>query len=1012
MILCFSGSMVPTAYANEKAAHPLMIEKTVIGRAFFDGPIYGGDVVIYDEAMIPILSHKAVTDMNGLFTIRSPHLPQSFFIGISGGTVLKTDAAGNTDYEPFMETIGRFVYRFDPKELIKINIMSSLLLMAWMFKPLQNYDEIKQAMHDYLQFPDYYSMDDIIDQADWNTSLFDPQYFFEGMKDNGFNQYSQFAEYVADLIYRYHQDPQHSVLTEYPWRNMPEAMRNSALSQVISDFGAPEVYGDSAQMGAAAANGGSAMGDGIDMIFNIFGFILNAVYKNTAETEFGRTLGNILMYMFEGGPDPAMTAIIQNLTAIREGIIKIDQDLNNFWAQMERELKDIKRIILSQELNSACNQIRNWHDKLADWGKTYKETKETPQPAVVELWTTEVKDPAAGVKKRVEAIYNALLPVNEKSVIMAWYESLNTVSNPYRKPEVNAQIYEAMRSNLVKMMMFQAMGLNIYAEMINRTYYKTDSDKANAKSLILDFAKDVMTWFQKETGEFERVVEEYALNQEWNLYVNDSNLDVKDRCPDFPGGLGDKGILNDLDKIVQRFLYAQLIYKDGKIESVHQQHLITARVVAPKKDENAGIEDDFGMKGLDKQSSYYWDIYNEYAFNYLRGASPPDIKPGWKPKDIPATPEAGPGSDTAVKDFEIASLNVRVSTIDIPFTIDLNDWKTYVGRSPFETRNTQIGSREKWDYRMIKFRKAISRNSSDIKANTDFEVQFSVKNVHPSGWHPNLKPVNSQQIDKKETIRWDDKKDPALCLSFGAYGVKSPQKVRVMAYHGQGGWHDWWYRGFHNDSGTGRLFANRLPAFTWFDLIPLGTGWYAFKDAGTRAWDFPRAFPPIVFFGDKSSKYIHTDGRDYVRVSDHPKGPGEIEFNLNYIDYLCAFKLGYKQTVDPFVVSSHGTWAGVFTSTQPAAKAYTVKTNYPNIDNPGANTYFKWRYMFAAWDRYLADGTLSDTESFNLTWVMIHPEYDNLANWILDRPNNWNPVTNSPIYDRVMLALEEEQTIE
>lgn len=988
MILCFTGSMVPTAFANEIAAPPPKIEKTVFGRAFFDGPIYGGDVVIYDEAMTPILSHKAITDLNGFFAIQTPHLPPSFFIGVSGGTVVKTDTSGNTGYEPFMETIGRFVYRFDPGELVKVNIMSSLLLAAWAYKPLQNYDEIKKVMHDYLQFPDYYSMDDIIDQADWNTALFDPQYFFEGMKDHGYHQYSQFAEYVADLIYRYHQDPRNNSFQEYPWRNMPEAMRNSALSQVISDCGAPDGYGDSAQTGAAAGGGGSAIGEGIDMIFNIFGFILNAVYKNTAETEFGRTLGNILMYLFEGGPDPAMTAIIQNLTAIREGIIKIDQDLNNFWAQMERELKDIKRIILSQELNSACNQIRNWHDKLTEWGNAYRENKEKPQPVVVDVWTTEVKDTSTGVRKRVEAIYNALCPVNEKSLIMAWYESLNTVGNPYRKPEVNAQIYEAMRSNLVKLMMFQAIGLNIYAEMIN----KSVSNKEDAKALILDFVNDVMNWFKKETGEFERVVEEaYALNQEWNLYVNDPNLEAKDRCPDFPGGLGDKGILNDLDKIVQRFLYAQLIYKDGKIESVHQQHLITARVVAPQK--NPEIEEDFGLKGLDKQSSYYWDIYNEYAFSQLNSSS--DIKPGWKPKDIPATPEAGPGSDTAGKDFEIASLNVRVSTVDIPFTIDPNDWKTYGGRSPFETRNTQIGSREKWNYRMVKFRKAIPLKDTDIKPNTDFEVQFSVKNVHPSGWHPNLKPLNSQQIDKKETIRWDNTKDPALCLSFGAYGIKSPQKVRVMAYHGQGGWHDWWYRGFHNNSGTGRLYANRLPVFTWFDLIPMGMGWYAFKDAGTRAWDFPRAYPPIVFFGDKSSKYIQTEGRDYIRVSDHPKGPGEIEFNLNYIDYLCAFKLGYKQTVDPFVVSSHGTWAGVFASTQPAGKVYTVKTNYPNIDNPGANFYFKWRYMFAAWDRYLADGTLSDTESFNMTWVMIYPEYDNLANWILDRPNNWNPVTNS-----------------
>ncbi len=55
-----------------------------------------------------------------------------------------------------------------------------------------------------------------------------------------------------------------------------------------------------------------------------------AIYRNTAETEAGRALGNVFQYMFEGGPDPMMQAIITNLIAIRKGIIKIDQDLNNF----------------------------------------------------------------------------------------------------------------------------------------------------------------------------------------------------------------------------------------------------------------------------------------------------------------------------------------------------------------------------------------------------------------------------------------------------------------------------------------------------------------------------------------------------------------------------------------------------------------------------------------------------------------------------------------------------------
>jgi len=49
--------------------------------------------------------------------------------------------------------------------------------------------------------------------------------------------------------------------------------------------------------------------------------------------------------MFEGGPDPQFNAIMANLTAIQEGVQKIDTDLNNFWTQTMKELKNIQQIV-------------------------------------------------------------------------------------------------------------------------------------------------------------------------------------------------------------------------------------------------------------------------------------------------------------------------------------------------------------------------------------------------------------------------------------------------------------------------------------------------------------------------------------------------------------------------------------------------------------------------------------------------------------------------------------------
>ncbi|MCF8131476.1 MAG: hypothetical protein K9N10_23460 [Deltaproteobacteria bacterium] len=369
---------------------------------------------------------------------------------------------------------------------------------------------------------------------------------------------------------------------------------------------------------------------------------------------------------------------------------------------------------------------------------------------------------------------------------------------------------------------------------------------------------------------------------------------------------------------------------------------------------------------------------------------------GWKPVGLPSASTAGPGAADADKEFSVSDVAMYGEFINGNYWKEMEEVKGYPktlsGRSPFETRNTQHGGRESWNYRMFKFRKAFAPNSINFEANRKYYLEMKASLGEASAWHPNLKQVlPMDQSGPADQYSWNKEKAGAPCITFGAYGLKPSQKVRLMAYHGQSTnhseWHDWWFRGWKNNNyDAERLFATRLYAYTFFDMQPLGNGWYAFKDAGSRAYDHAdlgiiMALAPITYFGQWSNKYTHTDGRNFVKVADN----GEIKFDLAYIDYRCAFQLAKKGNLEKNHLGAKKTEVH-----QPAAKMYTFKTNHPNIDKPGSNNYLKWKSIFGQWARYYADGGTSDIGHGD-TWVIVYPEYDEVADYFLNRPDHWDP---------------------
>ena len=150
---------------------------------------------------------------------------------------------------------------------------------------------------------------------------------------------------------------------------------------------------------------------------------------------------------------------------------------------------------------------------------------------------------------------------------------------------------------------------------------------------------------------------------------------------------------------------------------------------------------------------------------------------------------------------------------------------------------------------------------------------------------------------------------------------------------------------------------------------------------------------PFAYYGPvlEKSKY-RTAGKNYVSVNQK----GDMVFDKNHIEYDSAFKVEKRNTFKGQkykmgFTSPKGLWYFAYLP-QPQSNLYSFKTNYPaGLNNPAKNNYLKWAYQVAAWDRLFANGTVTDAGQNKDAWFIIYPEYDNLANWLLTRPDGWYP---------------------
>jgi len=473
-------------------------------------------------------------------------------------------------------------------------------------------------------------------------------------------------------------------------------------------------------------------------------------------------------------------------------------------------------------------------------------------------------------------------------------------------------------------------------------------------------------------------MEVLALDFEWKIYSN--------ACPDFPLGNGKDGILSDVDKFVQKFVHGKTEkYTEGgeEKERLVAQDMLTVRVLAPN---NAGGENQtMGLVGV--KSSRHWDAYKD-----MKGM----------PENVSTDP---PGKETADKQFEFYYVKISpyLSSDKPDDLVKLEGYpRVITGRSPFEHHDLvkcpAEGCREEWQYRLHKYRRVF--NMPDDSGHR-VPVELLTRLKEQGCWHPNL--MKGEWPDANGTWRKELTEirlrngEAARCRSYGLYGLKGPQYVRLMAYHASTNpGDDWWYAGWRSQDRK-VLFANRQDAYTFFQLWPLGWGtgyedkqykpraWYALRDSKGTSWEDGTTSWPVYYTGR-----AHFSEPVYKWVDVNPQGKGafnetnQLFADQDYITSFCAFRIEFKKEVPKrhYMIAQPPPTPAIW-MTQPATKLYTIKTNYPNYEN---GAYVKWQYLVGQWDRYFAKGTKTDADSNKDCWVSIMPEYDAMVDYLLTVP--------------------------
>ena len=394
---------------------------------------------------------------------------------------------GTTRY--LSEELTRYVNHFDPAQTIGVNILSDVVFLARATEPSLNYSEFELFIRDYLGLPGYYALDEAMNYAGWDPFVFEYDDFSKAMTETGLSDYKQFAEQSARTIFTSYKNSDMS--GPLPWKNMPEAWYSSTFGNTTATGSNTSfVTLATTDTSSGFSKGGLAKGI-LGMIPDILSAVLQGLRFHGTE-EMQQILGVFLNIVFEGGAPYPFNAVLENLTAIRETTDRIDTNVSRLWKMIEEKFAITQEMIIGTALNKAMSNIAERNAKLSSWAKSAKEHSLKPGEGPVKAGFTEinVNDWCSLVLNDSEGLIKQNLEIHTGSrtavTVPAFFRSGSKEPNSKQgKQDINKVLYEGMRNNFLKVVQYQCLAVNLYAEAARKTY-----DNATAITRIQDFTKD------------------------------------------------------------------------------------------------------------------------------------------------------------------------------------------------------------------------------------------------------------------------------------------------------------------------------------------------------------------------------------------------------------------------------------------------------------------------------------------------------------------------------------------
>ncbi len=802
------------------------------------------------------------------------------------------------------------------------------------------------------------SVEDAIQWSNWYGGYFNAEYFLEDMTTEwGYTDYNAFMEFVVQEIHAFASELEtlDSASPTQEIRLTSTTGNTSTIRTIDQTILNSQISKNKAYAGTTKKSTitPQRVFDGVDLVFNVIVFALNAIAQNTADTEAGRTLGTILSFILtSAGGDPGQEAIMKNFAALHKSVEQVQAHLNTMHSELNIQMTQLQAMLREGHADTAINNINTWYGSPGEEDTHYEgasgllrymrlnhNTLTPEQRTSITNWCNSVIHNETGAPNDLTALHNTIVgnATAGKSLFSFWKELAKAQTNPTNRADFENLLYLTVRKSFTWLVFWQTAGTTCLVEA-----YKARGEPENQRSAIVRLRDRL----KEQVKLYESMIEELALQGTWRLYSRGgvSESTSNQACPNFPMGLvGGDGFLSDVDTFVQKYVYAdEQEYTDNGTtkKRLVARDMLTVRIVAPY---NSGGET-VGLVGFG--SSRYWKLYDDPIM-----------------RDKPTVPTDPPGTSTETLQFAYNCIKI------LPYLDNSNVNKTpsreIDGRNPFETRNTALKDQLSWKYTLHKMRRVFDLDHGappDLSKefNVSLETGLSRSDGHDDQWHPNLTRGQWPTADGAWNSTLPNLKvrkgKTKVCESYGFYGLKGPQYVRLMAYHENRPLSDWWFSGWKSQDSQW-LFANRADAYTFYQLWPLGNAWYALRDSVGTNWSNKDNGIPIAYLGrDNYSLPV----QKWIGVNPDRNWHGSTNLifaDQAYIGPRCTFKVKFEKKFEPEVAPTP----------IPGMKSYTMKT-WADGDK---GSYLKWHYETAQWDRYHADGSDDDATKKDC-WVRHH----------------------------------------